>query len=745
MGSTAASTTAYSTGRRISRRRRRSFSQLLAVTFGSSIDDAAIELANQHWRDMSLNLGAAHPPPSTTSTSLPSTFPPPPAMSSPPNSYMNQVEHPNHVDHAATSAAVTTDFNVGQGIVSTTTVIPQQDKNGVYQLHNEEEYMTLLRSNPDKLVVIKFYATYCPACKQLAPKLLRVIQDEQLSNLPIVWGEFQSTKHTKELFRQLRVLSLPTIHFYDGSLQQTLANIQNNNNNGLVENFPCPPSKITVLKKKLSRFINSRVDPNTLQLKPIEELSDETNAVATGGDDNNMPSSSSSTLQADNIITHTTVEQQQQQPSQEQFELLPQPRRQRDVNIVDNEFITQEHIDYLRYGMPFFKDCTDEEFSTMLSKAKLLTFDRGDIIIKQGMPGTTFYVIKSGSVEMFIRHRFDDIISTPYSQYLGVQVNTLHAKDYIGERSLTTGEPIAASFKVLEKARCFAFHVDTIPPSSILSKQRRASQEFVEHLNQRYILPENVNFPVSREKYSSSAATSFVQDQDDEDDCVLELLVRLKQIRQAARCFDYIMNESPPRWGDVGEIVRREILVKKLSSYQRNEFNEIFNMVDVKNEGHINLLAIKRFMQSAKPGNKRYKTDQELVSLIDQRTSRRNLNTVVDTAEVASSISISREEFLGVMAEAEFYNLLKDTFQELDFDKTGYVKAGDLDEVLGGVRDLISPAANFELDENSPVRKTIPILQQPQYHKTTSLIDVDDQNILVDYEQFTKMLLGAAL
>ena len=151
-----------------------------------------------------------------------------------------------------------------------------------------------------------------------------------------------------------------------------------------------------------------------------------------------------------------------------------------------------------------------------------------------------------------------------------------------------------------------------------------------------------------------------------------------------------------------------------------------------------------------------------MYTLIDQRTTRRNKNTSGDTAltvyspadstasstataisaEVASSISISREEFLGVMAEAEFYNLFKETFQELDYENTGYVKAGDLDDVLGGIRDLTAPGPSYELDENSMWSLTLP---QEKHHKTTSLIDVDDQYILVDYEQFTKMLLGAAL
>ena len=76
--------------------------------------------------------------------------------------------------------------------------------------------------------------------------------------------------------------------------------------------------------------------------------------------------------------------------------------------------------------------------------------------------------------------------------------------------------------------------------------------------------------------------------------------------------------------------------------------------------------------------------------------------------------------FRSVMAEAEFYYLFTETFQELDQGNTGYVRAGDLDEVLNGVRFLIT-------DDRK------------------SIIDVEDQDVQVDYEQFAKMLLGAAL
>jgi hypothetical protein len=45
---------------------------------------------------------------------------------------------------------------------------------------------------------------------------------------------------------------------------------------------------------------------------------------------------------------------------------------------------------------------------------------------------------------------------------------------------------------------------------------------------------------------------------------------------------------------------------------------------------------------------------------------------------------------MGVMAEAEFYSLFTKIFHALDQDNPGCVRTGDLDKVLGGVRDLIS-------------------------------------------------------
>lgn len=61
-----------------------------------------------------------------------------------------------------------------------------------------------------------------------------------------------------------------------------------------------------------------------------------------------------------------------------------------------------------------------------------------------------------------------------------------------------------------------------------------------------------------------------------------------------------------------------------------------------------------------------------------------------------------------------------DIFASLDKQDSGFVKARELDQALCGVRDLIS-------DDRK------------------SVIDVDDRDMLIDYEQFARMLLGTTL
>ena len=543
-----------------------------------------------------------------------------------------------------------------------------------------DAYSAFLQAHMDKLIVMKFKASYCRACMAIEAPFSETKNEPTLSKLPIVWAECTASMSNKILFRQLGVLSLPTIHFYD--------------NGQLIENFACGPAKIPILRQKLVEVLTRRLDPTTLELKPIV---DEQLLVGKSFMIESQP--------ADITRSNENVDSTVMSDAGDDL-----PRKVREIRIGD-ELIKQEHIDFLRKELPFFQSVSDDEFDTMLSKASLQTFLPGDIIIRQGRPGKTFFVIKSGTVEMCIRSRFELPISTP-SSYLGAVVNQLTKFDYFGERALTTGEPYAASVRVLTKTRCFAFDAPIIPETSILSQKRRATQELVDQLNERYLLPgdykESYNYPTTAK-----------------DECILELLVRFKQVRQAAKCFEYVMN-AKPLLGNQGEIARRSMLVSKLSNSQRQDFIDVFQMADVHQRGTISLLEMRRFMESARK-NVHY-SDEELLDIIrkanpesmdaDELTSS---SVGVDENESSfGTTGITLNEFLGVMAEAEFYYLFTETFQELDQDNTGYVRAGDLDEVLNGVRFLIT-------DDRK------------------SIIDVEDQDVQVDYEQFAKMLLGAAL
>ena len=210
----------------------------------------------------------------------------------------------------------------------------------------------------------------------------------------------------------------------------------------------------------------------------------------------------------------------------------------------------------------------------------------------------------------------------------------------------------------------------------------------MEQISKRYVLPEDYNSPFP---------------QTEKDESILELLVRFKQIRQAAKCFEYVLKANP-LLGDKGEIARRATLVSKLSNSQRQDFVEVFNMADRERRGVISLLDMRRFMESAR----KELTDDELLTMMSKA------NPLGDGPKFDTGIGLN--EFMGVsaevdhtlrfcplflclwislfvghlqvMAESEFYNLFLETFEELDKENTGYVRAGDLDEVLHGVRDL---------------------------------------------------------
>jgi len=498
--------------------------------------------------------------------------------------------------------------------------------------------------------------------------------------LPLVFAEM-SIQHNKDFVKNMGVLALPSVQMYAGS-------------DGLVENFPCGPSKVPILRKKMIALINERVDATTRKLK---KMSKEAECADGMGED--------------------------------------EPCKERTEFTIGDYAVSDEQLNTMRMEIPFFKDFTDEEFDMLLSKATLQTFEPGAIIMKQGMPGHSFFVIESGEVEISTRTGFEDPLTTP-SSYLGAVMNTLRTNQYFGERSLITGEPRAASIRATEKTRCFRFRQEDIPASSVLSGKKQPSQERLEQVNEKYgvdATTDTLLLGVMDKQLSSANAANqergsinrpeLIRGVDtDEDitdatspptvpstpvpreDIILSLLMRFKRVRHAARCIDYI-SKTTMKIGDPAETTRRTILVSKLPKSTYDEFADVFHFIDKDNSGSLDLLEMKQFMET-----------------VNQRKSENEWEIIFSKFHNSSegNLGISFDDYMGVMAEAEFYYLFTETFNALDNFDSGFVRAGDLDHVLGGMRDLIS-------DDRA------------------SIIDVEDKDILIDYEQFSRMLLGAAL
>ena len=350
--------------------------------------------------------------------------------------------------------------------------------------------------------------------------------------------------------------------------------------------------------------------------------------------------------------------------------------------------------------------------------------------MRQGMPGSQFYVIESGEVEIMVKTAFEDPLTTPPG-YLGAVINVLGPHNYFGERALITHEPRAASIRATRKTRCFAFDVEDIPSSSVLSGKKQATTERMAEVNNKYgtdvydinlikdqftiankanqergslNTPQLIPGVDTDEDYAPPIMAEAAPEELQANGRIISLLVRFKQIRQAAKCFDYIM-KSKPNFGDAGEARRRAMLVSKLTQSQREEFADLFKIIDASGDGRITIMELRRAMLSV--GQER--SNDELREMIN------NSNPEID-----GNKEINFSEFMGVMAEAEFYYLFLETFETLDVNKNGFVSAGDLDRVLCGVRDLIS-------DDRM------------------SIIDVEDKDLQIDYETFADMLLGKPL
>ncbi len=91
---------------------------------------------------------------------------------------------------------------------------------------------------------------------------------------------------------------------------------------------------------------------------------------------------------------------------------------------------------------PLFENMTDEERSAVVVRMVLESFDEDDIIIREGDPGHSLYVIVTGDVKVFGKNPKGDPIYLAH----------LKEGDFFGEVSVLTGKPRTATISAASRS-----------------------------------------------------------------------------------------------------------------------------------------------------------------------------------------------------------------------------------------------------------------------------------------------------
>ena len=126
----------------------------------------------------------------------------------------------------------------------------------IERIEDTDSYHALITSatEQNRVIVIKFYASWCRACKAMAPKFIRVAED---------WPDIEFHEilfdNNKKLCKSLGIKILPFMEIIAGT-------------KGKVESFTCGPSKISLLVSKLEDTASQYCDVDDIECTDISEL-----------------------------------------------------------------------------------------------------------------------------------------------------------------------------------------------------------------------------------------------------------------------------------------------------------------------------------------------------------------------------------------------------------------------------------------------------------------------------------------
>lgn len=122
---------------------------------------------------------------------------------------------------------------------------------------------------------------------------------------------------------------------------------------------------------------------------------------------------------------------------------------------------------------PLFEGFSQEELVAVIHGLKLLSFAPGDIIVAEGGPGDSLFILASGSVKAFVRN--------PKGSY--VKVNELGEGAFFGEIAVLTGKPRTAT--ITAAAPCELLELDRATLDSITATHPRVREILKQFHEQR--------------------------------------------------------------------------------------------------------------------------------------------------------------------------------------------------------------------------------------------------------------------
>jgi len=138
---------------------------------------------------------------------------------------------------------------------------------------------------------------------------------------------------------------------------------------------------------------------------------------------------------------------------------------------VSNSFtLTNYSLRDLLRRTSYFENCSDAELIAIISSGYRNEYSADEIIVREGDPSESFYMILSGSVEI-------------YSEKTGQQIAILQEGDFFGEISLLMGTPRTASVRTITDSILFV--VDRKQLQKLLTEYKQLGEQIAQKLSER--------------------------------------------------------------------------------------------------------------------------------------------------------------------------------------------------------------------------------------------------------------------